>query len=394
MRRFFRIGIPVLVLICLVSGGVFLVTQKKNELSRVSAYGVRPRPVTVVKAEKGDLVLEKEYLAVVEPVREARISARVTAAVEKIPVDEGDRVAGGQILAELDGREVRFRMDAAAFRIEQAEAELAGNQATIRALAESHDYRQDEKKRALALLEKEMISDTEAQLAVEKAADVQGKLRAAQQKSRAIERQIDALRSQKAEIAARYGDYTLNSPFAGMVTRRMADPGDMATPSMHLLTVQDLSTLKLAFDVPQKDLPGITKGLAVAFSVNGIHRNAEISAMHPALDKAKMMRAEAWVEYDVAAGLSPGAYLPVTVGVEKIEDVILVPASALIKGPQGKGYVFALDGDEITAKPVDVLGRTADTVAVRGLEADTRVLENTFLGWATLSSGQKVEVVQ
>ncbi|MFW5874644.1 MAG: hypothetical protein ACOCUC_00265 [bacterium] len=55
MRRSVRIGIPVLVVICLIGGGFFLVKQKKKELGQTPAYGARPRPVTVAAAEKGDL---------------------------------------------------------------------------------------------------------------------------------------------------------------------------------------------------------------------------------------------------------------------------------------------------------------------------------------------------
>lgn len=42
MRRSIRIGIPVLVIICLIGGGIFLVKQKKKELGQTPAYGARP----------------------------------------------------------------------------------------------------------------------------------------------------------------------------------------------------------------------------------------------------------------------------------------------------------------------------------------------------------------
>lgn len=394
MKRLFRIGIPIIVIICLLGGAMLLVKQKKKELGQTPAYGVKPRPVTVAVAEKGDLALEKEYLAVVEPFNEARVSARVTAAVENIRVDEGDRVKAGAVLAELDAKEIEHAVDALSSRIEQAEAELAGSRATVKALEKSHDYWQAEKKRALTLAEKGAIAESDAEQTAEKAADIRGKLTAAREKSVALEKQIEALKKQKDELLTRRGYYTLKSPFDGIVTGRLADPGDMAAPSKTLFTVQDPSGVKIAFDVPQKDLPEVHKGLTAAFTVNGGMQKAEIRLMEPALDKAKMIRAEIWPDRSAADGLNPGAYLPVTVMVEQLTDVILLPASALIDGPQGKTHVFTVKDKTLSAKPVQLLGRAADRAAVRGIDAETQVVKNTYLGWATLSSGQKVEVVQ
>jgi multidrug efflux pump subunit AcrA (membrane-fusion protein) len=112
------------------------------------------------------------------------------------------------------------------------------------------------------------------------------------------------------------------------------------------------------------------------------------------MDKAKMMRAEIWLDRAAAAGLVPGAYLPVTISVAQLEAVILLPASALIEGPQGRTHVFTVKDKTLSATPVQLLGRAADRAAIRGIDADTQVVKNTYLGWATLSSGQKVEVVE
>lgn len=107
-----------------------------------------------------------------------------------------------------------------------------------------------------------------------------------------------------------------------------------------------------------------------------------------------MMRAEIWLDEDDPTGLTPGVYLPITVILERLEDAVLVPASAVIEGPHGEPYVFAVAEDRIAARPVQVLGRSADTVAVTNIDAETLVVKHTYLGWAALSSGQKVEAVQ
>lgn len=383
-----------LVLIGLVAGGALLVLGKKKEIRQTPAFGTQPRPVTAVKAVQGNLTLDQGYLAVVEPAQQAGIFARVTSTVESVRVDEGDQVEAGQVLAELDAREIEQAVEVLTAQIEQAEAELAGNQATIKALKESEIYWQAEKRRDTALAEKGAVSASEAEQTAQKAADIRGQLRAAEKKSRAIEKQIESLQIQQAELRTRRGYYTLTSPFAGVVTQRLTDTGDLAAPARPLFEVQDRSLYKIAFDLPQKDLPRIQEGQSVAYTVNGRIRKSTIRLLEPSLNPAKMMRAEVWLEGEAAAELTPGAYLPITVQLEQLDDVILIPASALIEAPQGKTHVFAVEEGKLAARPVQVLGRSADRVAVNGIEADTQVVANSYLGWATLSSGQTVEVVE
>lgn len=393
-RRVLRIVILVVVLICLVGGGALLVLRKKQEIRQTQAFGTQPRPVTAVKAVSGDLTLDLAYLAVVEPAQQAVISARVSSTVESVRVDEGDRVEAGQVLAELDAREIEQAVEVLTARIEQAEAELAGNQATIEALKESEIYWQAEKRRDSVLAEKGAVSTSEAEQTAQKAAEVRGQLRATEKKSRAIEKQIETLQIQQAELRIRRGYYTLTSPFAGVVTQRLTDTGDLAAPARQLFEVQDRSMYKVAFDLPQKDLPSIQEGQTVTYTVNDGSRKASIQLLEPSISPAKMMRAEVWLEGEAAAELTPGAYLPITVQVQQLDDVILIPASALIEAPQGETHVFAVEEGKLAACAVHVLGRTADRVAVSGIEADTQVVANSYLGWATLSSGQTVEVVE
>lgn len=394
MKRGFRIGVVLLVIVLLIVGGVFLIKQKEKELQTTGAYGGRPRPVTVFEAKKGDLHIENEYLAVVEPFEEVRVSARVTAEVKQVFVDEGDRVKAGSVLAELDAEEIEHRIASAEASIEQARADLRANRATVQALETSSAYWQAEKERDRTLADKGAISPVQAEKTAEMAADIKGKLAAARQKSNSILQQIEVREQQKAELASMRSYYTLTSPFSGRVSERMADVGDMATPGRDLLVIQNQKRLKISFDVPQKDLPELNNAKAVSFSVGGNTRTAPLSVMHPSLDKAKMLRVEAWPQPDTASGLTPGAYLPVNVSITELENVIVIPASALIEGPEGQDNVFAVIDGRLRAKPIEILGRTGDKVAVKGIDAETLVVENTYLGWATLSSGEIVEAVK
>ena len=187
---------------------------------------------------------------------------------------------------------------------------------------------------------------------------------------------------------------TIRSPYDGMVSRRMVDPGDLATPGKMLVIVEDRSQLKLAFDVPQRDLPDVKEGLDVKFETAAGTKVVSLSRLFPSLDKARMVRAEVNLAAEQSKGLSVGEYVPVMAVLNVLKGVTLVPASCLVEGPNGKQHVFVVENNRLKQPAVDVIGVSADKVAVKGIEAQQRVVTSTFLGWALLSSGQEVEALQ
>jgi RND family efflux transporter MFP subunit len=378
----------------LILGALLLIQNKRQELANAPEYGLDPRPVTVTRAKEGDLWLTRDYLAVVEPEKEADIASRVRSEVEEVRVDEGDKVRSGDVLLRLDAAEIRYRLQEIKARIRQARAELAGNRATIRALEQSWQYWQAERERARSLADKGSLSPSEAERTAQKAAEVRGNLESARQTARAIRSRIESLVQQKEAVRAKLAYYTLRSPFPGVVAERRVEPGDMASPSETLIRIQTPDRLRLAFDVPQKDLPRVHQGQNCTFSVDGHKRSAAISLMHPSLNKARMMRAEVRLRDGAGQGLEPGAYVPLSVVLDTLRDATLVPRSSLIPSPKGQKHVFAVQDGRLEPRPVEVLGASGDRAAVSGIDPGVSVVENTFLGWARLSSGERVEAVR
>jgi len=394
MPRFARLGLPLLVLAIIIVGAFLLVQNKRQELAKAPEYGGDPRPVTVTRAEKGDLRLTRDYLAVVEPENEADIAPRVQAVVEEVRVDEGDAVSQGNVLLRLDAAETRHRLREIEARIREARAELSGNRATIRALEEAWRFWRDERERDKTLAAKGSLSQSRAEKTAQQAAEVRGNLESAREKSSAIQNRIQALQQQKEAIQAKLAYYTLKSPFSGVVAERRVDPGDMASPSRTLIRLQTTNRLKLAFDVPQKDLPRVHQGQNCTFSAGGQKRSASISLMHPSLNKARMMRAEVRLSGSAGQGLDPGAYMPLTVILDTLHDATLVPRSSLIPSPSGQKHVFIVEQGRLEPRPVEVQGTDGNRAAVSGIDPGVSVVENTFLGWARLSSGERVEAVR
>lgn len=392
MKKILRLFLILLVAAGILAGGVALVKRKEGALQNAPKYGTRPIPVKVATAKKGTLQIKRPYLAVVEPVQAASLSARVTARIEKILCDEGDRVTKGQALIVLDEREIRKNIASAAAQVRQAEADLSSNEATTTALKNSAEYWQREAERDRVLSEKGHIPGSQAEAAVDKAGLFQGQYKAARDKSESLRQRIRSLQSVKEELETQLSYYTLVSPYDGMIRERLVDPGDMAAPGKRLLVVENRNAVKLALDIPQSDLLGIKEGQPVLFRVDHETRKAVVTHIFPSLNAARMLRVEVDLSDNLAAGLSIGQYLTVSVVTREIEDATLIPRTCLIEGPEQETYVFLLKGDRLTPRAVKVLAASGDAFAVTGMAPGEEAVTSTFLGWARLSAENRVEV--
>jgi membrane fusion protein (multidrug efflux system) len=394
LNRAIRILITLVVVAALARGGMLLVKHKRQALAAAPRYGMQPTPVRVASARLGDLQKRRDYLAVVEPIRVADISARLTATVEKVLHDENEPVKAGEALLVLDTREIEEGIAAMKAQVEQAQADLASNRATVDSLAKTVAYWDREAERDKTLADKGAVPGAQAEGTMDKADEARGKLEAARQKSAAIERLIESLQRRQAQLETTLGYGTIRSPFDGLVSYRRIDPGDLATPGKSLMVVEDRSRLKLRFDVPQQDLPQVREGLEVDYSTAGQRHKATLSHLFPSLSAARMLRAEVYLEGACAEGLSSGAYVPLRVVVGDRKGVTLVPAAALIEAPDRQAHVFVVRDHHLEARGVRVLDAGGADVAVEGIQPGEQVVLSTFLGWAQLASGQPVEMMK
>jgi RND family efflux transporter MFP subunit len=388
-----RVLLVVLILAAFVAGASMLVLRKKRQLKAAPKYGMRPRTVTVVEAREGDLSKEYHYLAVVEPARRSELSARVTADVMEVLKDEGDPVKVGETLVRLDDRDIQHRIRVIAAQIEQAQADLAANEATVEALERTWKYQKSELERARPLTARDLLAHSELDRREAQEAEARGKLRAAGMRTVAVGKRVAALEAQKAELKTQLTYYRIRGPYAGVVAVRRVDPGDLASPRTVLIEVEDTSALRLSFDIPQTDLPAVRTGLPLRFTARGERRSAKLSVLFPALTEARMLRAEARLSGAAAQNLSSGAYVPVSVVTDTRKGVTLVPRSSLIDSPDGKPYVFVVQDGRLQSRRVDVLGHADGETALKGVKPGERVVRHTFLGWTRLTSGEKVEAV-
>ena len=252
----------------------------------------------------------------VVPVQEAEVATRTAGVVARMAVQVGDRVPAGALLARLDAADVDARIAGA-----RARAELAARTFTrIENLARDGAASQQELDEARAAL-----AAAEAGL----------------------------------EEAGAQGAYVeIRAPFAGVVTSRMADAGDLATPGQPLLRLAS-EALKVVAELPASRVGAVEVGDTVTLSTDSGVVEGVVRRVVPALDGASR-RFTVEVEPSSREGLMSGAF--VRLGLEGGGGATRwVPLDALVRNGQLTG-VFAVEGDTLRLRWVR-LGSTRGDAA-------------------------------
>lgn len=378
----------VMVIVALVILAIWAVLSRKAELAAASGFTKSPVAVYTVAAESGTLMPEQRYLAEAEPVQTAAVTSRVTEVVQEVHVDEGAVVARGDLLVRLDTSEVDAQLKGVSADIDRARAEQAGAQANREALVYSTDYWAKEAARLRKLRQSNAVAQSQLDNALNRLNEVEGQLAVASQQLRALDAGLQSLDARQDQLRALRSNYLLRAPFAGTVTSRAVDPGDQAAPGRMVARISSLQSMRLAFGVSEKDQPAVGRGRNVRFYLQGRTHKATIDRIHPALDSARLARAEV----DLADGLNvaPGMEVEVYVSLPPLNATALIPATALAGGDDNPTVYVVIDG-KARARPVTVHGRDdSNRVAVSGVEAGASVVVNSYLGWTRLADGMPV----
>jgi RND family efflux transporter MFP subunit len=202
-------------------------------------------------------------------------------------------------------------------------------------------------------------------------------------------------RVQRLETLAEYA--RIRAPFDGIVTRRMVDPGALVQEAtkggMPLFTVQRVDRMRVAFNVPEVDLPFVTAGTRAAirpFAAVGAPLEGMVSRIAASLETGtRTMRAEIDLE-NPEGTLVDGMYVQVVLPVDVRQDALTIPAAALLH-ESGRAFVYVVAGGIVEKRELDVgLDDGIDVEVRSGLGASDPVV---VVGMALISPGERVRAV-
>jgi membrane fusion protein (multidrug efflux system) len=311
-----------------------------------------PIAIEVAVIKRGSVAREATVAGVLAPVRSIGVNAQTGGALLSVRVEEGDVVREGQVLAEIDAREVRAQ-------VRSAEASLTLAKSTA--------------ERSAALLKDRVVTTAEYERD-------QASLAAAQAT-------LDALRT-------RLGYALVRAPTSGVITEKRNEAGDVIGSQSRLFTVADVSTLVVRVQVSELDIAGLSIGQKAEVTVDALGAapfTGTIRRIFPAADSiTRMVPVEVGLSGPAVRQLRPGYLARVTVKLGERSDLLLAPVSAVV-GARDARAVYLKQGDKVERRPVRIGQTSGEFVEVHeGLVVGDTVVS---VGAEQLRDGAQVRIV-
>jgi RND family efflux transporter MFP subunit len=299
-----------------------------RHLTRGKAVPAAPMPtVAVVPVTREDLFKRVTYPAEFRPYEEVDLHAKVSGYVEQISVDLGDKVKAGQLLATLEVPELKDDLQRALAAERHAEADYTNTHLAYTRLVTVNQ--------AHTNLVAQQDLDTAEARDLEAAATIA-----------AATADVQKLRTM--------ADYTrITAPFAGVVTRRSADPGTLIqagtasdTQARSLIRVSDNYRLRMDFYVSVDDVKDVHVGDSLAVRVGSLGGKAFVGTISRVTGKVEDDTRAMMMEVEVPnpnLEIVPGMYASVVLKVQPRPHALAIPIQALAGDQQLTVYVVNQD---------------------------------------------------
>lgn len=328
-----------------------------------------PLPVTVAEAGRAEGGSEARYGGAIEADASVDVAFRVSGIVDRVtlvrgadgrmrPLQDGDVVRRGDVLA-------RLRQNEFTDQVSDAEASLRQAQA---------DY-----ERAAQLYENRSVSKAEYDAAYAR---------------------YTAGKARRSQAGLSMADATLRSPIAGVVIRRAVEVGSLAGPSAPAFTVADTRVVKVVFGVPDVVVSGLRLGgrLAIqAEAMAGVPLEGRITRISPSADpNSRVFEVEASLP-NPDGRMKVGMLATLELGGAAPDSGVAVPLAAIVRpGGDSAGYaVYVVRDSAGTAvaglRRVELGDVRGNRIAVReGLAPGERVIVR---GATIVAAGQPVRII-
>lgn len=283
-------------------------------------------PTVTAQPHQVDLTFPAESL--VEAVQQATVGAQIAGRIIEVKFDAGQQVKKGDVLMRIDGREAEEAARAADAQYANAKLNFDRNK---------------------SLKEQKFVS----QSAVDKA-----------------RAEFDAASANRQAAGASRSHATIVSPIDGLIARRHAEMGDMATPGKPLFTIYEPGALRVTASVPQYRLPEMrgVKSARVEFPELAKWVDASGIKLLPTADTATHV-SQVRVALPAMTDVTPGMFARVHFVVGSAEKLTVPVAAVLRRGEVAAVYVLLADnrislrqlrlGDPVGQGEIEVLAGLA-----------------------------------
>lgn len=239
---------------------------KKDTGPTVTVESVRARDLEAIVSASGKI----------QPKRLVNISADTSGRVVDLAVNEGDRVAKGQFLLQIDPKSLRTRVDSGTASLQAAESSLDQQRQSV----ETARVQMEQAQKTLARQRDLWNQQLTTRESLEKAeSDLRGAESALREREKQVSGQSARINQERATLeSARYdlSKVRLESPIDGIVTRRNIQEGETAVigtmnnAGTVLLTLADMSVIQAEVEVDETNIPNVSIGQAATVTIDAL----------------------------------------------------------------------------------------------------------------------------
>jgi HlyD family secretion protein len=378
-------------------------------------------PVVAVQtavAERGTIAQSVIADAVLFPKDQAAITPKITAPVKTFYVQRGSKVHRGELLAVLENRDLAAAEAESKGAYEQAQGnydiqtssslpeEWQKAEYDLKAAKQAYDAQQKiyDSRKVLyeqgALPRKDFDQSSVALIQAKETYEIARRhmaaLEAAGEKNqmKIAKGQLTAAQGKYEGAAAQLAYSEIRSPINGVVAERPLYAGETAAAGTPLLVVMDTSSVIVRAHIPQAETTALQLGDdATITAPGGAPVSGKVTLISPALD-ASSTTDEVWVAAPNPSGsLRVGTTVTMQIVARTVNDAIVIPASALLKTPEGATTVMVAGADgKAHQVSVETGIRQGDRVQVtKGLAGGEKVITSGAYG---LPDNTKVKIVE
>lgn len=327
-------------------------------------------PVLTVAATRRDVPIWREGLGNVTAFYTVTIKTQVDGRIDRVLFQEGQKVKRGDVLVQIDPRPFQIQLLSAQAALERDEAQLKNGQLNA--------------DRYKTLSQQNLIAQQQYTDQAATVAQLDGQVKADEAAIDSANLNIDYAR--------------ITSPIDGVVGVRIVDPGNVvhATDPSGLVVVTQLDPIALIFTLPEDDLPAISKAMAAgplavdAFSRDGttLLATGQLSVIDNQINSSTATLRLKAIFDNPQNVLWPNEFVKARLHLSTLDDVVVIPTSAVQRGPQGTFVYVVGPSSTATVHLVEVsLSQGEITVISKGVDpGDLVVVE----GQAQLRPGAKV----
>jgi len=328
-RRFLKPVIVTAAVVAVIGSLVgFRATQARKADDKKVAVTLEFTPADIAIVEVRSLVRSIAFSGSLTPLVQTTVKSKVPGEVNRVLVREGEAVAAGQLMAQIDTADLQAQVDARVAALEESKAKLS--------IAEKN------RANNLQLLGQKFISQNAFDTA-----------------HSTFEAGVASMKSEQAQVRiARKAmdDAAVRAPFAGIVARRMAHAGEKVGVDSVLFALVDLGRMEIEAPAPAAEIPSIRVGQAASFRVDGFGERVfegRVERINPVADPGSRAVTLYISVANRDGSLKGGMFAKGQIVLDKTTQAAVVPASA-IREEAGQSYVFIVEGGKIARRAVKV----------------------------------------